>query len=66
MDIKKRIEGKDGIRENVYLSSDPSGNDYHFISESAKDLFGYLPNETYDNRFLILRKIYKLIQSYFD
>ncbi len=58
MDIKQRMKSDMAPPEVIYYSSDPSGTEYSFISDSAKKLFGYLPEEIFDNRYMIASRIF--------
>ena len=58
MDIKQRMKSDMAPPEVIYYSSDPSGMEYTFISDSAKKLFGYLPEEIFDNRYMIASRIF--------
>jgi PAS domain S-box-containing protein len=58
MDIKQRMKSDMAPPEVIYYSSDPSGTEYTFISDSAKKLFGYLPEEIFDNKFMIISRIF--------
>ncbi|MBL1213093.1 MAG: PAS domain S-box protein [Ignavibacteriae bacterium] len=58
MDIKQRMKAEMAPPDVVYYSSDPSGTEYSFISDSAKKMFGYLPEEIFDNRYMIASRIF--------
>lgn len=42
---------------SVIYSTDAEGNRYHFITDAVRNLFGYSPQEIYENKLLILRSI---------
>lgn len=42
---------------SVIYSTDAEGNSYHFITDAVRNLFGYSPQEIYENKLLILRSI---------
>lgn len=41
----------------VVFSTNSDGSEYYFITEAVRNLFGYSPQEIYDNKLLILRSI---------
>lgn len=41
----------------VIFSTNADGTEYYFITDSVRNLFGYSPQEIYDNKLLILRSI---------
>ncbi|MEW6509161.1 MAG: PAS domain-containing sensor histidine kinase [Bacteroidota bacterium] len=41
----------------VIFSTNADGTEYNFITDSVRNLFGYSPQEIYDNKLLILRSI---------
>ncbi len=41
----------------VIFSTNADGSEYYFITDSVRNLFGYSPQEIYDNKLLILRSI---------
>ncbi len=45
--------------QNVIYSTSTDGNEYYFINEAVRQLFGFSPEEIYKNKFSILRTIHK-------
>lgn len=41
----------------VIFSTNDDGTEYYFITDAVRNLFGYSPQEIYDNKLLILRSI---------
>lgn len=42
---------------SVIFSTNDDGTEYYFITDAVRNLFGYSPQEIYDNKLLILRSI---------
>lgn len=53
---KKYIEPTSNINSVIY-STNATGSEYHFISESVKNIFGLQPDEIIKNRIKLLRTI---------
>lgn len=43
--------------QSVIFSTNGDGSQYYFITDAVRNLFGYSPQEIYDNKLLILRSI---------
>ncbi|MDQ7816371.1 MAG: PAS domain-containing sensor histidine kinase [Melioribacteraceae bacterium] len=43
--------------QSVIFSTNADGSEYYFITDAVRNLFGYSPQEIYDNKLLILRSI---------
>lgn len=43
--------------QSVIFSTNADGSQYYFITDAVRNLFGYSPQEIYDNKLLILRSI---------
>lgn len=70
-DISKEIQVEQILKESigsiqaVLYSTNADGSEYYFITDAVRQLFGFTPEEIYQNKFLILRTIAKEHFKYF-
>jgi len=64
-DISKEMEEEINLKEtfgsiqSLLYSTNADGSEYYFITDAVRNLFGFTPEEVYNNKFLILRTIAK-------
>lgn len=56
-EIETRIQETTANIESVLYSSNSSGSEYYFISESVEKMFGYKPQEVYERKYLLMKRI---------
>ena len=65
MDISKEMEEEINLKEtfgsiqSLLYSTNADGSEYYFITDAVRNLFGFTPEELYNNKLLILRTIAK-------
>ncbi len=57
--IEQLLKESIGSIQAVLYSTSADGSEYYFITEAVRQLFGFTPEEIYENKFLILRTIAK-------
>lgn len=57
--IEQILKESLGSIQAVLYSTNADGSEYYFISDAVRQLFGFTPEEIYNNKFLILRTIEK-------
>lgn len=57
--IEQLLKESIGSIQAVLYSTSADGSEYYFITDAVRQLFGFTPEEIYENKFLILRTIAK-------
>ncbi|MCF8243050.1 MAG: PAS domain-containing sensor histidine kinase [Melioribacteraceae bacterium] len=58
--VKSELYFKEATKsiQSVLFSTDSTGSEYYFITKAVQRVFGYSPEDVYNNRFVLIRRIY--------